>query len=143
MLDGEQLIKIRQAGRKHGKTFRWFDNERKTIYPALLQVVENTYYEKIILEYIDEVLDETGNVKDNASPQLQKIRWELLRKRNELRRAFERVIARLAKTGYTADIEESFSNGRRVVAVFSEHKRQVKGILHGESDSKKNGFYRT
>jgi DNA mismatch repair protein MutS2 len=46
----------------------------------------------------------------------------------------------LAKAGYTADIDESFSNGRRVVAVFSEHKRQVKGILHGESDSRKTAF---
>ena len=53
---------------------------------------------------------------------------------------FERVIAKLAKAGYTADIDESFSNGRRVVAVFSEYKRQVKGILHGESDSRKTAF---
>ena len=53
---------------------------------------------------------------------------------------FEKVIQKLAKAGYTADIDESFSNGRRVVAVFSEHKRQVKGILHGESDSRKTAF---
>ena len=71
---------------------------------------------------------------------LQKIRMSLFRKRNELRRMFEKVIAKLAKAGYTADIDESFSNGRRVVAVFSEHKRQVKGILHGESDSRKTAF---
>jgi DNA mismatch repair protein MutS2 len=64
----------------------------------------------------------------------------LFRKRNELRRMFEKVIAKLAKAGYSADIDESFSNGRRVVAVFSEHKRQVKGILHGESDSRKTAF---
>jgi DNA mismatch repair protein MutS2 len=56
------------------------------------------------------------------------------------RRVFEKVIAKLAKAGYSADIDESFSNGRRVVAVFSEHKRQVKGILHGESDSRKTAF---
>ena len=46
----------------------------------------------------------------------------------------------MAKSGYTADIDESFSNGRRVIAVFSEYKRQVKGILHGESDSRKTAF---
>ena len=50
------------------------------------------------------------------------------------------VLAKLAKAGYSADIDESFSNGRRVVAVFSEHKRQIKGILHGESDSRKTAF---
>jgi DNA mismatch repair protein MutS2 len=53
---------------------------------------------------------------------------------------FEKVVSRLTKAGYSADIDESFSNGRRVVAVFSEHKRQVKGILHGESDSRKTAF---
>ena len=41
----------------------------------------------------------------------------LYRKRNELRRMFEKVVAKLNKAGYAADIEESFSNGRRVVAV--------------------------
>ena len=51
-----------------------------------------------------------------------------------------KVVARLNKAGYSAEIEESFSNGRRVVAVFSEHKRQVKGILHGESDSRKTAY---
>ena len=33
-----------------------------------------------------------------------------------------------------------FLNGRRVVAIFAEHKSQVKGILHGESDSRKTSF---
>src|SRR5690606_20546156 len=31
-------------------------------------------------------------------------------------------------------------SGRRTVAVFAEHKRIVKGILHGESDSSKTVF---
>jgi DNA mismatch repair protein MutS2 len=65
---------------------------------------------------------------------------QLYKKRQELRRIFEKVVSKLAKSGYTADIDESFSNGRRVVAVFSEYKRQVKGFLHGESDSRKTAF---
>ena len=79
-------------------------------------------------------------MKDNASEDLAKIRHQLFKKRQELRRIFEKVVQRLAKSGYTADIDESFSNGRRVVAVFSEYKRQVKGFLHGESDSRKTAF---
>ena len=89
---------------------------------------------------IDEIFDDAGNIKDNASEELQKIRQNLYRKRNELRRVFEKTVARLNRAGYSAEIEESFSNGRRVVAVFSEHKRQVKGILHGESDSRKTAY---
>src|SRR5689334_18989893 len=118
-LSGEEFLLIRKLAESMEKIFRWFDNERRVAYPALAKVIEETYYEKLIAELIDDVLDETGNVKDNASPDLQKIRMSLYRKRNELRRAFEKVIARLNKAGYAADIDESFSNGRRVVAVFS------------------------
>ncbi len=140
MLTGEQFMQVRKLAESMEKKFRWFDNERRSAYPALWKVIADTYYEKIIIKLIDEILDEDGNVKDNASPELQRIRSGLFRKRNELRRMFEKVVARLAKAGYTADIDESFSNGRRVVAVFAEHKRQVKGILHGESDSRKTSF---
>jgi DNA mismatch repair protein MutS2 len=140
MLTGEQWMPIRKLVENMGSIFRWFDAERRIAFPALTQVIAGTYYEKAIIEMIDEILDENGNVKDNASEDLQRIRMNLFRKRNELRRMFEKVIAKLAKAGYSADIDESFSNGRRVVAVFSEHKRQVKGILHGESDSRKTAF---
>jgi DNA mismatch repair protein MutS2 len=140
MLVGDQWMPIRRLTENTATIFRWFDNERRLAFPYLAKVIEGTYYEKQILVLIDEVLDENGTVKDNASEDLQKIRMSLFRKRNELRRMFEKVIAKLAKAGYTADIDESFSNGRRVVAVFSEHKRQVKGILHGESDSRKTAF---
>lgn len=139
-LSGEEFLQIRKLAENIKSIFRWFDADRRIAYPALTKVIEDTYYEKVIAESIDEVLDEYGNVKDNASPDLQRIRMSLYRKRNELRRVFEKVLSRLNKSGYAADIDESFSNGRRVVAVFSEHKRQVKGILHGESDSRKTAF---
>jgi DNA mismatch repair protein MutS2 len=139
-LGGEQVLQIRKLAENMHSIFRWFDEDRRTAYPALTTVISHTYYEKVIINLIDEVLDEQGVVKDSASEALQKIRMNLYRRRNELRRMFEKVLAKLAKAGYSADIEESFSSGRRVVAVFAEHKRQVKGILHGESDSRKTAF---
>jgi len=140
VLAGEQFVQIRKLAVSIQSIFRWFDKERRIAYSALTKVIENSYYEKAILQMLDEVLDEHGNVKDNATEELQKIRLGLFKKRNELRRVFEKVVARLNKAGYATDIEESFSNGRRVVAVFSEHKRQIKGILHGESDTRKTAF---
>ncbi len=140
VLQTEDFVLIRRLAANTERIYRWFDAERKLAYAALYKVLENSYYEKTIIQMIDEIFDDGGNVKDNASEGLQKIRQSLQRKRNELRRVFEREVARLNKAGYSAEIEESFSNGRRVVAVFSEYKRQVKGILHGESDSRKTAF---
>lgn len=140
MLSGEQLVALRKLASSIESIFRWFDAERRVAYPGLVEVIANTYYEKAILQLINGVIDESGNVKDNASEELFSIRMNLYRKRTELRKAFERIVGKLNKQGYLADIEESFMGGRRVVAVFAEQKRMVKGILHGESDSRRTAF---
>lgn len=140
ILQPEDFMNIRRLAENAETIFRWFNEEKKAANPALVKVIMDSHYEKAVIKMIDEIFDDSGNVKDNASESLQKIRQNIYRKRNELSRAFEKVIARLNKAGYSAEIDESFSNGRRVVAVFSEYKRQVKGILHGESDSRKTAF---
>ncbi|WP_414648337.1 endonuclease MutS2 [Dinghuibacter sp.] len=139
-LGGEQWMQIRRLAENMQSIFRWFDTERRVAYPALSQVIKDTYYEKTIIQLIDEVLDEGGNVRDNASEDLARIRMSLYRKRGELSRVFDRIVRKMKRDGLAADIEESFMNGRRVIAVFAEHKRQVKGILHGESDTRKTSF---
>ncbi|MFM9908619.1 MAG: endonuclease MutS2 [Chitinophagaceae bacterium] len=140
VLGADQFMLIHKLAENTKSVFRWFDAERKLAYPALSRIIEETYYEKVILELLDEVLDENGTVKDNASPELSRIRLNLYKKRNELRRVFDKIIQKWTKSGYVADIEEAFLNGRRVVAVFAEYKRQVKGILLGESDTRKTSF---
>ena len=140
LLAGEQFLRIKRLTESIYKLTRWFDNERSVAYPALHKVVGTTTYEKKIISIIDEILDESGNVKDSASRELADIRLSLYRKRNELRRLFDKIVGRLNKLGYLADIEESFMNSRRVLAVFAEQKRMVKGILHGESESRRTSF---
>lgn len=140
VLSGEQFMQLRKLAESMEKIFRWFDSERRIAYDGLAKVIDGTYYEKVIIELIDDVLDDYGQVKDNASEELKNIRLNLYRKRNELRRLFEKIVSKLNKAGYLADIEESFMSGRRVVAIFAEQKRTVKGILHGESDSRKTAF---
>ena len=140
MLTAEQFVLIRKLSDNTQQIFRWFDDERRIAYNALSKVLDSSYFEKAIREMIDDVLDDTGMVKDNASETLSDIRMQLYRKRNELRRVFEKIVSKLNKAGYLADIEESFMNGRKVLAVFAEHKRMIKGILHAESDSRRTSF---
>lgn len=140
VLSGDELIEIRKLAELIKNVYRWFDDERRKVYNGLVKIIDGSYYEKAIAEMIDDIIDENGHVKDNASNELQSIRMNLYRKRNELRRVFDKIVAKLNKQGYLADIEESFLNGRRVVAVYAEQKRTIKGILHGESESRRTSF---
>ena len=140
VLTGEVFLLFRKITENIQSIFRWFDDERMSQCSALYEVIANTQFEKKIIESISKVIDDLGVVKDDASPDLARIRMALYRKRNEQRRSFEKVLNKLQKAGYIADIEESFLNGRRVLAIYAEQKRQVKGILHGESDTRRTSF---
>ncbi|MEO6948489.1 MAG: MutS2/Smr-associated SH3 domain-containing protein [Ginsengibacter sp.] len=140
MLSGEQFLNIKKLAGAINQIFRWFNAERTVDYPYLAEIINRTHYEKLIPRLIDEILDEYGIVKDSASERLASIRMSLYKKRIELKKAFDRLIAKFKKEGYLTDIEESFLNGRRVLAVFAEQKRLIKGILHGESESRRTAF---
>ncbi|MEO8582226.1 MAG: MutS2/Smr-associated SH3 domain-containing protein [Flavitalea sp.] len=140
VLSGEQFLEIRKLLESIQSIFRWFDKDRKLAYASLFEVINGTEYEKRIIHLIDEVIDESGNVKDNASDDLLRIRQRLSKTRNDVRRMFDRIVQKLSKLDLITDTAEAFLNGRRVVALYAEHKRQVKGILHGESDTRKTSF---
>ena len=70
MLNGHQFLSIRKLSTAIQQIFRWFDNDRRIAFPSLALVINETYFEKTIAILIDEILDEDGNVKDNASEEL-------------------------------------------------------------------------
>jgi DNA mismatch repair protein MutS2 len=140
VLSGEQFLQIKKLAQAIQQIYRWFTPDRKLDYPSLNLVIQETYFEKTISILIDEILDEYGIVKDSASEKLADIRMALYKKKAELKKVFARIVGKLNKLGYLTDIEESFMNGRKVLAVFAEQKRMIKGILHGESDSRRTSF---
>ena len=138
-LSGEQLMGLCNLALSIKSILNWFTGHNK-LFPQLQALSEKIEYHKEIAEIVSAVVDEQGNVRDNASKELMSIRMELSKQRNQLRKLFESILRKLSKQGYLADISEGFLNGRRTVAITAEHKRIVKGILHGESDTQKTVF---
>jgi DNA mismatch repair protein MutS2 len=138
-LAGDQLLALRHLALNTRDILTWFKNHH-LLFPNLQALAEKIEYEKQIAALIGEVIDDNGQVRDTASRELMQIRSDLASQRQALRRLFEQILRKLSKQGYLADISEGFLNGRRTVAITAEHKRVVKGILHGESDSQRTVF---
>lgn len=122
------------------KIFDFFTKTRKESYPHLYSIIAFTEFDKTLISEIDRVIDEEGNVKPDASPELMSIRRKLNSKQKELDRKFRTLINLYKKNGWLADTVESFRNGRRVLTVPSEHKRKIRGIIHDESSTGKTAF---
>ncbi len=115
-------------------------NPRQHNFPALYAVVGKVDYVPELSASIEAIIDSDGNIRSDASDELSRIRRLLGSKQREVEKAFRAVIEKYRRAGYLSDTVESFRNGRRVLAVPSEHKRQIRGIIHDESATGKTAY---
>lgn len=84
---------------------------------------------------IDRVITDEGEVRDDASPLLRKLRRELRGAEGELVRLLERLMAKLESHQRVDDASVTLRNGRYVIPVRREARGAVGGIVQDTSHS--------
>jgi len=131
-LDLDGFVRLIDASRLVNDLIEFF-NHHDQLYPQLHALINQAYFTKEVIAPIEKVLDIRLQVKDDASPELFKIRQDLKSRRREINRNFEKVLKRLSKDGFLAETVEAYINDRRVLSVLSNYKRQVPGNALGAS----------
>ena len=139
VLSEAQFSRIRSASITVNSLLR-FLKERQVSFPALLKLCAPIKETKAVVDPIDAIIDAQGQVKSTASDTLMEIRGLLSSQRREADKRFRSFINDLKKRGWLRENEENFYNERRVLAVPSEHKRDIRGIIHGKSDTGRTTF---
>jgi DNA mismatch repair protein MutS2 len=102
--------------------------------PELHDLAEGIVFDKRIVNAIEKVIDQSGNIRDNASEELQRVRRELISEQSRIRKELDRILKLVKKEGYTdEDVGVTIRNGRMVIPVSAEYKRKLKGFIHDES----------
>lgn len=140
-LDIEVFLRIKDNATAIESIIKFFkDRTDKQEFPHLESIVRSAFFDRKIIQLIDQVIDEKGAVKSNSSKELAEIRQAIHSKNRQIERAYQTAYKELSAKGYLTDTEETIRNGRRVFAVFAEHKRGVSGIIHDESDTGKTTY---
>ncbi len=82
-----------------------------------------------------EKIEPSGEVVDNASPELKIIRDRLRKQRSRLRSTLESYLRGKETAKYLQDQVVTERNGRYVLVVKAEHRSGIPGIVHGTSTS--------
>jgi len=139
VLEGQEAIKLRKVAEIASNVIKFLKTKNEE-YPALGNITAGLIASKDIIKLIDEVLESNGFVRTNASKELASARKQLGESRQKANKAFDAALRKYKKLGWLRDYDESFYNDRRVLAVLSEHKRQIDGTLHGSSESGSTAF---
>ncbi len=90
--------------------------------------------DKSLPRSIEAVIDDTGRVKDNASPTLLELRNTMIAEQGKLRKKLTQILQTAQKDGMAdEELGITIRNGRLVIPLFAEYKRKFKGFVHDES----------
>lgn len=94
-----------------------------------------------IVREIDRIIDERGNMRDNASPELAAVRREIRQSEGQVSKRLQAVLQSAKSAGIVdADAAISIREGRAVIPVAAANKRKLQGFIHDESATGKT-FY--
>ncbi len=119
----------------------FFTHKEDEDFPTSKRFLQNAPATDHITQPISHVLDKTGEIKDNATPELQQIRQKLRRMHSTISRKMDAVLKREKANGLIdADAIPTLREGRLVIPISSDNKRQLPGIIHDTSASGKTAF---
>ena len=88
---------------------------------------------KTLEEAIVQVVTDRGELRDDASKELKRIRGRINREKTRLRNTIHSVMKRISEKGMTSDEGPTIRSGRMVIPIQAEFKRKVDGFIHDVS----------
>nr|WP_245815254.1 Smr/MutS family protein [Hymenobacter gelipurpurascens] len=133
-LDVAAFFAIKMSLRTIREALTFFTHAEETLYPTLRLLGIGVQVDRNLLAALDKVVDEEGQVRDNASPLLGQLRQELINRQGLLRKQIAGILRHARQEGWVPEgAEPTIRGGRLVLPVIAEHKRRVKGLIHDES----------
>ena len=103
-------------------------------FPLLHSMAQGVVTFPDIVRKIDQTLTPTGEIRDNASPQLAEIRREMQRNLSSIGRLLNGILRNAQAEGYVdKDTTPTMRDGRLVIPIPPSSKRRLRGIVHDES----------
>lgn len=131
-LEPESFKKIKQTSENVNQLLRFFE-KFKVFYAHLYLRSSSVEFTKEIIQSIDNVFDKYGEIKDNATPELQEIRKEIQDIKSKINKSFTQAMTFYQNLGYLDDIRETVVDNKRVLAVLAMYRKKVKGSILGNS----------
>ena len=109
--------------------------------PGLWQLSKKVRIYPYITDRIDQILNNKGEIKDTASPELKRLRREIAEKESGISSRIGRIFKDLKQQGIVEeDVSLAIREGRSVIPVDSRLKRKIPGVIQDESATGKTVY---
>ncbi|MCC7095326.1 MAG: endonuclease MutS2, partial [Ignavibacteriaceae bacterium] len=132
VLSAKKILEILKL-LKNSRSLYQFLKNNSSIAPLLSEQLSSLFNDKLLENHIEKVIDENGDIKEKASQKLSEIRKQIREKQNSLVKSISSIMKTLETDGIVREDYLTLRDGRMVIPVKAEHKRQIRGFIHSES----------
>jgi DNA mismatch repair protein MutS2 len=133
-IEQETLFNLKASLKTIKEIIDYFSETEKDAYRELKILVEQVYFPSELLTYAEKIIDEKGDIRDKASPNLYSIRQSIASKHRQVFRETKKAFEHAKKIGSVPENSEiTIRNGRSVIPLMAANKRSIGGIIHDES----------
>ena len=132
-IESEELLQLAQS-LETTLAIKNFLSKNRDKYPELQALAAPLTVTSKLTELINAKIDDKGQVRDSASPELGRIRKKLRNEQNRLRRLADQLFRQaVAEKWVPEGALPTVRDGRIVLPIQAEHKRRIKGFILDES----------
>jgi DNA mismatch repair protein MutS2 len=134
ILSSNKVLEILKLAKTSRLLIQFLKSELKE-ESRLREKLYSLFSDKLFEHHIEKVINEQGEVKENASNELLRIRKDINSRRNELVKSINRIIKTLKEDDIVREDYLTLRDGRMVIPIKAEHKRHIRGFIHSESST--------
>lgn len=134
MLSSSELLDVLDTVRIMRRIKQYLRNKTEE-YPELFELTSNLFEDRLLEKHITDSIKEDGEIYDNATKELQRIRDKIHGTSNRLRSRLRKILRKTVEEEIVQEDFYSIKEGRFVLPVKAENKRMLSGIIHGVSNT--------
>ena len=141
VIELEALFDLKCSLHTIGECLRFLMRDDPVRYPMLHELAVRVDLDPAITKVLNKIVDDKGEIYDNASDTLLDIRRQMAKKRNDVDVQISRQLARAKHEGWAPEnAEVTIRNGRMVIPMLDTHRRKIKGLIHDESATRQTAY---
>lgn len=141
VIDIELLPDFKKSLHTISESLRFLLRDDPIRYPHLHELATHVDLDDSIGKTLNKIIDERGDIYDNASPELFEIRKQINKKRADVDIQISRQLSRAKHEGWAPEnAEATIRHGRMVIPLLDTHRRKIKGLIHDESATRQTAY---
>jgi DNA mismatch repair protein MutS2 len=133
-LNVEDLFALKPSLNVLDVILRYGHSENAADTPRLKSLIENIFIDRSIFTEVNRLVDDKGEIPDNASTELLEIRQSIRRKQTGIEKRIRQIMSDAKTAGWVDQKSElTVRDGRLVIPVKAGDKRAIRGFIHDES----------